>query len=449
MTRKTYLWKTLIIGLLALLMASQVGTVSAGTNGWTSHSPNGGGNGKGINTSPAFTVANPPDDTFDGIVLDTYKWRIESVGNGTISQNDRLIATTSATSAYSTARVVSVWNFIGDFDVQADFQIGAGWGRPGYDHLDGVNFGAIINGQQYLISRLFRDYGSEVFLAWSSNGTPGAETPTTALSGKLRVARMGTTLSFLFDTGAGWETLTSMTVPSSPAQAYMGNGSINASQAFTTYIDNFYINSGQTNYVFRPIAPALLAPGDTQHLLNNRPTFDWNDPSGANGYTIQISKKPAFTALVGKYSIGLSAYTPKSDLPANMTLYWRVQSKGVNGTSVWSAVRSLTTANPPSIPSLAKPANNGLVTTYTPLLDWSDSKIPKNAPAFDHYRLQVATDAGFTSLVLDQNVPGIKSSFFTLTTSLSPLTKYYWRVSAYNTNGEYSVWSAVRIFRTN
>ena len=165
-------------------------------------------------------------------------------------------------------------------------------------------------------------------------------------------------------------------------------------------------------------------------------------------YTIKIGMDASFTRLLGTYTVSASSYTPKSSLPANTTLFWSIRINKKDVDNPWSATRSLTTAFPPSVPTLLKPANNALVTTYTPLLDWSDSKVSLLAPAFDHYRVQVADNADFSNPVLDHDVAGISNSFYTLITPLAPKTKYYWRVSAYDAKGEYSAWSAVRIFRT-
>jgi hypothetical protein len=85
-------------------------------------------------------------------------------------------------------------------------------------------------------------------MAWSTTSTLTKALDTDALAGKYRLTRTGTTLTVFFDVGEGWQELDSTTVPASPAQVVMGNGSVNASQAFTTYFDNFQINSGVTTY---------------------------------------------------------------------------------------------------------------------------------------------------------------------------------------------------------
>jgi hypothetical protein len=131
-----------------------------------------------------------------------------------------------------------------------------------------------------------------------------------------------------------------------------------------------------------------------------------------------------------------------------MTLYWRVQSRGANGPSVWSGARSFHTANPPSIPTLLLPANNALTTDDTPRLDWGLVTLPVGV-TFGHYQVQVADNATFTAPAVDES--GLADRMvheYTLGTDLNANTKYYWRVRSYNAAGEYSAWSLVRTFRT-
>jgi hypothetical protein len=195
------------------------------------------------------------------------------------------------------------------------------------------------------------------------------------------------------------------------------------------------------------LPPVLAAPLDGETLLNKRPSLDWADVAGATGYLVQVSKNAAFTSLAGTYAVIPSILTLSADLPANVLLFWRVQSKGANGPSAWSAVRSFHTPNPPGIPTLVSPANNFLTTNYSPLLDWNNSAMPAGT-IFDHYRLQVDDTADFSSPVIDQEVAGVAHSSYTPVAPLAANTKFYWRVSAYNNLGQYSSWSAVRIFRT-
>jgi hypothetical protein len=213
------------------------------------------------------------------------------------------------------------------------------------------------------------------------------------------------------------------------------SGGLYFEQAFTITVSN-------NNY-----AAPLLSPDNGAVLLNNRPVFDWMDVPGASSYTLQISRDSAFTLLWLNVTMQTSTYTPLVDLRANSVLYWRVRTNRVGVVNAWSETRTLTTANPPSVPVLSLPAANALVTDYTPTLDWADSTVPAGT-TFDRYQVQVATDAGFASLVADDDVSGVTSSMYVPSSDLASSTTYYWRVRSFNTFGHYGAWSPVRTFRT-
>jgi hypothetical protein len=189
----------------------------------------------------------PPNDDFTGTVLDPGKWKPDLAGGATVLQDGKVILSTSSHEKYSAGTIYSNWQFPGDFDVQIDFELGQGWGAPAEDHLDGAIFGVEIGGQRYWVTRLLGGSGDSVFSMNSIDQIIG-QRYTEAVSGKYRLIRQGTKLNILFDIGTGWQRIVSKTVATDSAQIYFGNGSINASQAFTTYFDNFVINSGLTTY---------------------------------------------------------------------------------------------------------------------------------------------------------------------------------------------------------
>ena len=167
---------------------------------------------------------------------------------------------------------------------------------------------------------------------------------------------------------------------------------------------------------------------------------------GASGYTIQISARTNMgSPASGKVTD--SSYIPTKDLSKNKTLYWRVRTEGENGPSAWSEVRTMVTPNTPTTPKLISPKNKALVTDLMPRLDWSNSAVP-NGTIFDHYQVQVATDEAFTAVVVDKDVAGLNTnSEYTLESALNPNTRYYWRVRAFNTLGQYGSWSTAYYFR--
>jgi hypothetical protein len=200
-----------------------------------------------VKNPPPLLDPVPPDDDFNGKILDSTKWKIGTGGGATVSQDERLILSTDNKQASSVAQATSNWEFPGDFDVQVDFQIGEGWDSPAEDHLDGAYLAVTIDGQDYRITKV-RNSNEDKFFSWSTTGVLSKSWESESVSGKYRLVRIGTDLFLLFDIGEGWQELASTTVPSSAAQLNLGNASLNASTAFTTYYDNFLINSGFTTY---------------------------------------------------------------------------------------------------------------------------------------------------------------------------------------------------------
>jgi CSLREA domain-containing protein len=194
--------------------------------------------------------------------------------------------------------------------------------------------------------------------------------------------------------------------------------------------------------------PTLLLPAQGIDLLNNRPTFDWLDVPGASSYIIQISKNSSFTLLVSSATVIPSTFTPAADLPANLPLYWRVKINKSGLVGPWSIVRGLKTANPPSVPLLVSPRNGAVAIEINLRLDWSQSTTP-NGTTFDHYELWLDDNAAFSSPTI-VNKPGISNHEYLIRDlrSLPANSTFYWRVRAYNTDGEYSNWSSVFTFRT-
>ncbi len=198
-------------------------------------------------------------------------------------------------------------------------------------------------------------------------------------------------------------------------------------------------------------APALVSPNDGFHALTLRPSFAWDPPSGTatiTGYTIQVSKNNTFTQIVHTGNPTVSNYTPTVDLPKGLPLFWRVQTKGANGPSDWSASRGFTSANSPSTPIPSLPAQNSLNTNYLPLFKWSAVTLPATT-SFKYYQLQVDDDLNFTNPEInDTSITDRLTVQFQVSSPLAQNTKFYWRVRAVNTADEVSNWSTTRYFRT-
>jgi hypothetical protein len=209
---------------------------------------------------PSSTVSLPPapncgyelsprevmSDWFNGTKLNTTKWQDVSDRGGTVGQKGTLMLSIDST-ASSSARVQGKWRLEGDFDIQASFRLGEGWASPSTGHVNGAFLGVNIAGCDYHITR-WRSSSEDKWFAWSTTGKLIGSRRTGATAGMYRLVRTGDTLAVYYDIGKGWEELARTSVPLEPAQVYIGNGSVDASLEFTTYIDNFLINSGSASY---------------------------------------------------------------------------------------------------------------------------------------------------------------------------------------------------------
>jgi Zn-dependent metalloprotease len=138
-----------------------------------------------------------------------------------------------------------------------------------------------------------------------------------------------------------------------------------------------------------------------------------------------------------------SRYNLSSLAGKDVRFRWRMGTDWVGFDWGWwlDDVEIYTCLGIPGVPSLLSPANGSLSTDYSPPLDWSDA-----AGAVDHYQVQVATDSGFNTLVVNDSTP--TTSDFTPGTGLAANKTHWWRVRAYTAGGQYSLWSGARTFRT-
>lgn len=216
-----------------------------------------------------------------------------------------------------------------------------------------------------------------------------------------------------------------------------------------------YSSWSSTAYFYTSLekVTTLNTPADSSTLQFNRPTFDWDDVTGATRYTISVSPYPNMLSPIWTRTTNVSEFTPPTSLPPNKTLYWRVRAEALKyGPGMWSDIWSFTTANPPSIPVLQTPANGALVTTLEPTLRWYPSRLPAGTD-FDYYEIEITDDATFLTVDVTDQIVGQYSLDYTVAPAdkLDPAKNYYWRMRACNTEVpvQCSDWStAKRYFRT-
>jgi len=199
----------------------------------------------------------------------------------------------------------------------------------------------------------------------------------------------------------------------------------------------FIFNSGINA---QPLPPVLVSPTNYATCISLYPTFTWNASAGATSYRIQIFQG-AYSVFDQANITSTSFSLVSSVLDYNLDYYWQVNASNGGGPGPWSTAWHFTTMDPlPDPPQLNSPPDSAVV-SLTPTLTWNN---PSGATS---YRLQVSTNSGFSSTVID--VPGLaNSSYLVQTGQLTNGVTYYWRVNANNTCQANTNWSNPRSFTT-
>jgi hypothetical protein len=189
-----------------------------------------------------------------------------------------------------------------------------------------------------------------------------------------------------------------------------------------------------------PPTPTLSSPSNGSTGVQTSPTLSWNASTGAASYRLQVSTSPFFASTIVNES-GITGTSFDVTGLSNGTLYyWRVNATNAGGTSAYSTRWSFTTiAGAPSAPTLSSPANGATGVPTSPTLSWNASS------GATSYHLQVSTNSGFSTTVVDQS--GITGTSYGVT-GLTDGTTYYWRVNATNAGGT-STYSAPWSFTTS
>jgi hypothetical protein len=233
-----------------------------------------------------------------------------------------------------------------------------------------------------------------------------------------------------------------------------GSGSCNAANGLASGTKIVFNAQANHNYYFvvdgyqgaagsYRITVDALTPTDGSQIQTTRPIFQWPANVGVKTYTLQVSTTSTFASLLLNTSTSSTSYAVGTALPANQQLYWRVKLNTGSYLYMPKGYLSFKSGNPPGTPKLTSPVANGLLTAYTPLLDWSDATLPAGI-TLTNYQVQVSTDPKFATSFIDKTTA---ASSFPVTTPLSPDTKYYWRVQALGSNGHTSNWSSASYFR--
>ena len=184
-----------------------------------------------------------------------------------------------------------------------------------------------------------------------------------------------------------------------------------------------------TTTVNPPENTNLLTPGDGYLTALQRQAFDWDVTPYADTYDFEISTTGDFSNIViAQYGIDVPSFTIPLDetLTNGQSYFWHVRGVNANTSGPWSEVRDFTVneASLPEIPVLVSPPNGNIEVGAVVDFVWniSDRSIS--------YDFQLATDSGFTSLLIDTNLTQTTYEY-TFTANAT----YYWRVRGRNSFG--------------
>ena len=211
---------------------------------------------------------------------------------------------------------------------------------------------------------------------------------------------------------------------------------------------NLLVNqSGSLISNFQLSQAGALTPGARYYwrvgVEDNLNNFAWGPIEGFDvaprfiEYNVEIASDAAFTQYHTNVD-GLqgTSYTvpPFNPLLESLRYYWRVfAADGSGNTQQSNETFEILLADqyPPSLPNLTYPATEATVINPAITFDWSDG--------FDNsgfnYRLQVASDAGFANVLVDQPSISSGTSFFQIAAGAIAPARYFWRVEVIDTVG--------------
>ncbi|HZE95446.1 MAG TPA: hypothetical protein VE981_00310 [Planctomycetota bacterium] len=174
---------------------------------------------------------------------------------------------------------------------------------------------------------------------------------------------------------------------------------------------------------------ALISPPSGSFGQTGTPTLSWSMSSGTPAYQVQIATDIGFTTIVvDQTGIATTSFTPGAALTPGTVYFWRVIAQRATGDiAALNGPFSFETVAPTPGPfTLTSPTNATTGVSLTPMFAWTASLGTAT------YRLQVATDAGFTAIVVEQ--AGLMTTSTTSGITLNASAAYFWRVIAESTS---------------
>jgi hypothetical protein len=185
-----------------------------------------------------------------------------------------------------------------------------------------------------------------------------------------------------------------------------------------------------------PAKTTQVSPANSAvNVVSDSVTFVWRLVSGAASYNLQV------TNVNGTTTYPATDTTYKVYGLAKLTNYtWKVEAVNIGGSSYFTGAFAFTTVvAAPAVPSAVLPASAAVTVNRLTRFVWNSVL---NATK---YRVQVASDNAFATVVSDTVVPLDTTAI--LRTPLAAESDFYWRINAQNIGGV-SAYSTARLFST-
>jgi len=203
-----------------------------------------------------------------------------------------------------------------------------------------------------------------------------------------------------------------------------GDGPWSVTRSFTT----------STNV---PSVVTLNLPTNLTVFYVQTVTLSWYTGMNATAYNLQVATDENFNNIIKNVDDLTQLSYQLTNLTTN-TYYWRVRGKNSSGYGPWSVVRKFNVEWViPDQVTLSEPANNAVNQLLSIALKWN------TASGATSYQVQVSTNSGFTSTILDATTNATSYSI----SNLSSNTTYYWRVRGIHPSNN-GPWSNTWNFKT-
>lgn len=224
-------------------------------------------------------------------------------------------------------------------------------------------------------------------------------------------------------------------------------------QAVDNYDTHSDFTNGTSSFFFNKTNSPPLAvlkgfsPKDGLEVRTGTPEISWHpasdpdpgDHAGTLHYLLQLDEDGEFvTNFRFQYTtaVGLNTFEVPQALTENVNWFYRVQAVDAGGlTGPWSETQDFwinAVDEPPTAFALKTPANNQVIFTDSVRFVWSQSFDVDPVDELT-FTLEYCGDSNFRENVFSHT--GISDTTFQLDTQNLPLSAYYWRVKAVDSDG--------------